>query len=391
MLGRLLLLLGVTLPLAACSGEDLTLPILDGATEQLVPSARLPLELEVQPANNNLDVIRHEGRVYLAFRTGPSHFASPEVVLHVVSSTDEGTWVHETSFHRGTDLREPRFLSFEGRLFLYFAVLGQSAIDFEPQGMMVSERAASGAWSEPEPFYEPGFIVWRTKVIDGTAYMLAYKGGENIYDNDREPTDVHFLTTRDGRTFAPVVEGRARIQGGGASETDFVLQDDGSLIAVLRNEAGDELGWGSKICRAEPGALADWRCVADPRKYDSPLLFRHGPGIFLIGRRNISENAGLYDLMRRDEDAKQQTLYYQLDYSGHPKRCAVWRVDPDRLSVHHLFDLPSRGDTCFPGILPLGDGRYAIYNYSSPIDGEELTWLEGQLGPTNIYRSVLSF
>src|SRR5215471_2315342 len=45
-------------------------------TERVVPSDGLPPEVVAQQANNNLDVVRHsDGRVYLAWRTAPSHFA----------------------------------------------------------------------------------------------------------------------------------------------------------------------------------------------------------------------------------------------------------------------------------------------------------------------------
>jgi len=366
-------------------------PVL-GETTAVVPGGSMPAEVAIQTANNNLDVVRHEGRVHFAFRTAPSHFASKLATLYVVSSDDEQTWRYEAAFNRMTDLREPRFLSHEGRLFLYFAVLGESALDFEPQGMMVSERSSEGVWSEPEWIYLPGFIPWRAKVVGGKVYLTAYAGGENIYDDTMEPTEIHFLTTTDGRSFTPVAGDSARVEGGGGSETDFVLRDDGSLIAVIRNEAGDDLGWGSKICRAEAGALDRWTCVGDRRKYDSPLLFRHCDDIWLIARRNLNEYNGLYQISgMEDASHRDRTLYYQLDYSGHAKRCALWKIDPELLAAEHVLDLPSKGDTCFPGIVELEEDEFAVYNYSSPADGPDVTWLEGQLAPTLIYRSELRF
>ena len=148
----------------------------------VVPSAGLPVEVVLQEAANNLDVVEHGGEVFFAFRVAPSHFASRDAMLYVVRSDDEQTWSFEASFWRETDLREPRLLSLDGRLLLYFAVLGDSPLDFEPQGMMVSERLGHGQWSEPEWLYDEGFIPWRARVIDGTAYLIGYVGGENIYE-----------------------------------------------------------------------------------------------------------------------------------------------------------------------------------------------------------------
>jgi hypothetical protein len=357
----------------------------------VIPGAGLPAEVVDQPANNNLDVVRHEGRVYLAFRTAPNHFAGPDTVLYVVSSSDEQDWRYETQIHLGTDLREPRFLSFDRRLFLYFAVLGQSPISFEPQGMKVTERLADGTWTDPEWFYQPGFIPWRAKVVNGVPYLITYVGGGNIYNGTGEPLEIHLLTTVDGRTFTPVVPGQPKVLEGGGSETDFVFQDDGSLVAVVRNEAGDASGFGSKICRAEAAALGAWHCASDPKKYDSPLLFRHGGDIYLIGRRNISDT-GNYDLMMRDLPLPMQDLLYQIDYWQRPKRCSLWKVDPDALTVSFVLDLPSKGDTCFASVWNPSDDEYVVYNYTSPLDtAGDPAWMEGQIEPTQIVRLVLDF
>ena len=339
-----------------------------------------------------LDVVRHDGRVYLAFRTAPYHFADAAATIHVVSSEDERVWRFEASYNIQTDLREPRFLSWDGRLFLYFAVLGTNPVDFEPEGMMVSEQRAAGDWTEAAWFHEPGFIPWRTKVVNGVPYMITYEGGENIYELDGRPITVHWLTTTDGVEWTPVIPDQPAMLTGGSSETDFVILDDGALVAVSRNEAGDEaFGWGSKICRAEPDNLGDWSCVSDPRKYDSPLLFEHQGGVYLLGRRNVTET-GHYDLGGDDLSPADRTSRNLLSYSNQPKRCALWEVDPEELTVTLLFDLPSRGDTCFPGIVPLDDSSYAVYNYTSPFDtDDDPSWLEGQGDHTLIYRLTLSF
>lgn len=357
---------------------------------QVVPSAGLPPEVAPDNANNNLDIVRHEGRLYLAFRTAPTHFASPDVKLHVVSTTDEQSWRWEGTFARGTDLREPRFLSWKGELRLTFAVLGASVLDFEPQGAMVTRLIAPGQWTEPTWFADDTFIPWRTKVIKGTPHMIGYTGGGNIYDEGAEPISIHWLTTEDGDTWTPMVPNQPVVQTGGGSETDLEILDDGTVIAVTRNEAGDETGYGSKICRAEPNSPGDWKCVHDPRKFDSPLVFRQGPDVWLIARRNVSET-GAYDLGLDDLPPQKRHQEYQLAYWKLPKRCALWRVDPVSLTVDHVLDLPSRGDTCFPGLVRESDSRVLVYNYSSPVDGDDLSWVDGQFGPTMIYRQIIDF
>jgi hypothetical protein len=361
---------------------------------QVVPSEALPQEITAQDANNNLDIAVHDCRLFVAFRTAPSHFASDKAMLYVMSTSDQKTWSFERRFFMGTDLREPRFLAWNGRLFLYFAVLGDNPADFEPKGMMVSEYEGPGKWSRPEYFYSEGFIPWRTKVISGVPYMIAYFGGENIYDENGKPIEVHWLTTKDGRNWEAVVPGQPVVLSGGMSETDFVFLDDGTLVSVSRNEAGTNGRWGSLVCRAEARALGVWQCKGDPKKYDSPLVFKHKNDAYLIGRRNVTESGyfdlGEIDSSYREKTPAEQSRAYAIDYWNTSKRTSLWRVDPEALTVSFVLDLPSKGDTSFAGLVPMCEGSYLVYNYTSPLGGPDLSWINGQTGRTVIYRTLLT-
>lgn len=400
---------GVLFVLAACAGAPYDLdderapcPALGSACEVAVggapavspptivaPSDTLPARVVSQQAHNNLDVVWFRGRLFFAFRTAPYHFASEQTVLYVVSTEDHEHWYFEAELAMGTDLREPRFQVIGDRLLLYFAVLGDNLGSFDPREARVIEYRGPGDWTPSEPILEPGAIPWRAKPIDGVPSLISYIGGENIYQPDGEPVRVSWWTTADGRTFAPATD-RAVVLEGGSSETDLVRLDDGTIIAVSRNELGDELGWGSKICRAEASAPGTWRCVADRKKYDSPLMFRHGNVPYLIARRQLTDT-GDYDLGLRDLPPEEQTREYEVQYWLTPKRCALWRIDPDTLAVAHVLDLPSDGDTCFPGLVELGGGRYLVYDYTSPLDGNEgRRWMDAQFGPTEIHHVTIT-
>jgi hypothetical protein len=372
-------------PMSAPLGGPLLLE-----TEAITPTlASLP-GLRLGDANNNLDVVEHEGRTYLAFRTAPTHFASVDTRLYVVSTDAERTqaWRVEASVDLGRDLREPRLMSWNGELHLYFAVLGTSMFAFEPDKMMGMARRRDGGWTAPRDIYRPGFIPWRTKVVSGRPFMVSYGDGRHIYTRDGVPIEVHWLTSPDGWDWRPAIPGQAAVLRGGGSEADFVDAPAGGILAVVRNEAGDSGGWGSKICTGDPKTRGEWRCRNDPRKFDSPLLFRHQDSVFLIARRHLRRD-GAYDLGLRRLPAALQTLAYQLDYWRYPKRCALWRVDPATLEVTWQLDLPSRGDTCFPAVQARPDGDLAVYNYSSPLEGPDVPWLAGQLGRTDIYRTII--
>ncbi len=360
-------------------------------TRQVIPGEGLPPETPAGNSNNNLDVVRHDGRVYLAWRTAPDHFASSETRLFVVSSADERTWRYETRLSLDRDLREPRFLAWNNRLFLYVSRLGTDPMRFEPQGVSVTERRGDGSWSVLEDVNLPGAIAWRTRMERGTPYMLAYRGGENIYLFNNLPLDVDLLTTTDGRAWTPVDPAMRTVYHGGGSEADMALGDDGTLFAVIRNEAGDDTGFGSLVCRAPPGAPARWSCRPDPKKYDSPLMFWHDGEAWLVARRNVTDD-GHYDRRQTGLNRTAQSVQNQLAYGNTPKRCALWRYVQGEDRFAWVLDLPSRGDTCFPATLTTANPEErVIYDYSSPIDGDDVSWRVGQRGPTRIYRHLLRF
>jgi hypothetical protein len=360
-------------------------------TQRVVPSAGLPAEVQPGDSNNNLDAVRHgDGRVYLAFRTAPHHFASPHTVIQVVSSADEESWRFEGRFHVGSDLREPRLLSLGDSLFLYVSRLGKDAFAFEPQGMAMSERRADGTWTALEPVGPPGTMGWRVRRLGDTPTFFVYSGGGDIYSGRKGTLRVGLWRSDDGRHWEPFDAKQPIVYEGGGSEADAVLGDDGTLYGVIRNEAGDDTGWGSLVVRAAPGDPAQWSCRADRRKFDSPFMFWHDGEAYLVARRHL-EGRGEYDrgwgagwLLR--------TVWNQVNYSLTPKRTALWRYVQDEDRLAFVMDLPSRGDACFPAVLE-GERpeERIVYDYSCDVDGPELPWIRGQRGQTFIYRHRLGF
>ncbi len=367
-----------------------TEPSLEGF-RQVVPGDGIPAELPLQDANNNLSIARFDGRLFLAWRTAPSHFASEQTEMLVASTTDEVTWRFEGRFALGRDVREPQLVPTDDGLWFYFARLGTTVVDFEPGGVVRTRYNGPGDWTELEAFGPPDLVAWRIDTLsDGRFHLFGYTGGAAEYGTTYAPIEVHWLASDDGVNW---VNGSGAdtdvVLSGGGSETSAQLMADGSLVAVVRSEEGDPdgTGFGSLICTAPADDLGTWTCDQDDRKYDSPLLLRHGDDLWLIGRRQV-EYDGRFDLgMPRDWAINH--LDYLARYSGTPKRCSVWSVDGATRSVSLAFDLPSLGDTCFPDAVEDGDDAFLVYNYSNDPGGPEMTWLQGQLSPTHLYRQRL--
>lgn len=362
-----------------------------GAPRFVVHSPTLPARVGYQPSNNNVDIVYHGDRLFMAWRQGPTHFAGPDVKMHVVSSLNEGeSWDWETTITLGSDVREPRLLSLDGRLWLYFFQAGDQATSFTPRFMWRVERKDLADWSSPERGGRDGEVPWDLKVRGGVAYLTSYAG--NHYGTGDSAIEVYFQRSTNGTDWAPVDPARPASYVGGASEVAFEIDADGTAWFVMRNEDGDTTGFGSLLCSAPANNLADWRCNerSDPERYDSPEMFRHGEEIYLVARRDVG---GPFDLGRTDLDLADQRRIYALEYWARPKRTALYRIDKVAKKVVHVLDLPGAGDTAFASVRRRGPHSFTVANYTSPLELQDLSWEEGQSSPrgTRIYLLDLEF
>ncbi len=371
-------------------------------TRAIVPGPGLPPELPLGSANNNLDAVRaNDGAVYLALRTAPHHFANPDTKILVLRSRDEVHWQLDASFALGHDLREPRLLAHAGRVVLFVSRLGDDAFAFEPDGMSRAQRDRDGRWSDLEPFGPPGAIGWRARHVAGVPALITYEGGGSAYGAGMPEMRIDLWRSADAITWRKWAADGRPLYAGGGGEADFARSASGDFFGVIRVESGDERGWGSRLCRAPGDAPTRWRCRSDVRKFDSPYVFAHDGEVYLVGRRHLRGD-GRFDRGIGPETGRLRvlrTLWNHIGYSFARKRCALWRfVEEDAaadgvgLRLAYVIDLPSRGDTCFAAVLAgeRPDER-VVYDYSSPLTGRDVRWIEGQLGETRIYRHVLRF
>ena len=348
-----------------------------GAPRWVVPSDALPPGL-AQPANNNVSLLVAGSAWFLAWRTAPTHFASADAALHVVSSTDQGgTWEWEHTIALGTDVREPALFLDDDRLAMTFFQGGTNPAAFEPGAVWRAERCGPGAWTEAVIEADTTRVPWDVKTRGGELLRTSYTGEH--YQRDAV-LDLHLEVSGDGgRTWAP--RGQDPVLQGGSSEAAFEVLRDGGLVAVTRNEDGDETGKGAQVCAAPAADWSAWDCpeVSDPQRYDSPELLRHGDDVYLLARRDPDGVFG--------EDPSL------LPYSTRRKRSSLYRVDPVTREVTFVADLPGAGDTAFVSARRTGPHAWLLANYTSPLDDPDVSWLEGQTSPrgTQIYLLELSF
>jgi len=382
--------------LASCAEDtpesDLSYDIVVSDPLWVVPSDALPSAAPAQAANNNLSIFLFEDRLFLAWRTAPSHFASAETRMHVISSPDLGqTWDYETTFHAGTDLREPLLYEAQGILYLTFFEAGTDPLAFEPNNPWRSSRNGPGDWAYPQQWGAEGEVPWEVVQHAGKFYLTSYLG-PHYEIGEPGDLDVRFRWSSDGVSWLPVGKTGPVVYHGGGSEAAFEFGPAGDLWAALRNEDGDDTGFGTLLCHAPADHLERWNCpdVSDPERYDSPRMFRHEDEIYMVARRDID---GPYDQSDPETTFAEQQLTNLLSYSGRAKRTAVYRIDRDAGQVVHLMDLPSAGDTSFPSIQQLGDHTFLVGNYTSPLDDPDISWIDGQVAEdgTQIYLLTLTF
>lgn len=361
-------------------------PVLVAAVP-VVPSPSLPPGLALGQSNNNLSIARHDGRLFLAFRTAPTHFASGEARIVVLSSPDLGkSWALETTLATGRDLREPFLLDVGGRLFLYYAELGDRVYKFEPHALWRTSRCGPGCWTAAERWGGPEEIAWDFKVREGRAWATSYQGKH--YDVRAQPIALRFRSSVDGIRWTDVGDGA--VYRGGATESSFEFDRGGALWAITRNEDGDATGFGSQVATAAPRTPGRWAFPekSDPFRYDSPRMFRHGDEVYLLARRNLGPPPGA---RFGGAPGELRKLLIWASYSLQPKRTTLYRLDTAARRFVAVMDLPSAGDTAFPSIARLGPDEYLVANYTSAFDRGDRSWLWGQLHGTGIYFVRLRF
>ena len=362
-----------------------------GDPRPVIPGPGLPTEAVVLSANNNLDACRFDGRLYLAWRTAPTHFASKRARIQILRSADGGsTWALDGTVLARRDVREPRLVAWGDRLLCYWFTAGTSARRFEPDRIWVTERLGDGRWREPEAISPPDCVVWRVRPLDGRLAMTVYRGAGSLFTAHPVPLAVELWGSDDGWSWTPWDPAHPVVHHGG-SEAEFLPLPDGRLVGVVRKE-GPESGWGSDVFTAPAGDPTHWTVRHDPRKFDSPWLFLDEGRPLLVARRQPVAD-GRFDLVSYLEGDERElgidpVLRTRLDQVlgwCTPKRTMVAEVDPGSRTVHRLGDLPSTGDTAFAATVPLGPGHHLVFNYSSPLGRPRLPWLAGQLGPTAIH------
>ena len=284
------------------------------------------------------DLVRFRDRYFLTFRSCPDgHMVHPTASIIILASDDLQAWQMVHRFRvKDRDTRDPHFLVFRDRLFVYTGTWYSGATTLPREEYDLNKHLGYAAWSDDgTAWHSPimlegtfGHYIWRANTFGGKAYLCGRRKHEFDVRPRGEGPEVEsaMLESEDGLIWKT----RALFQEVNGDETAFQFQSDGSILAIGRRG-----GAPAQILRSSP-SYTEWDRRDLDRYIGGPLLTRWGDR-WVVGGRNTIGGRG-------------------------PKTAMYWLVGDD---LREFAELPSGGDTSYPGFLELSPTRAVMSWYSS--------------------------
>ncbi len=254
----------------------------------------------------------------------------------IVTSEDGEQWTEAFSFAvPNRDPRDPHFLEFKGRLFVF------SGTWLVPENglLNLNEHLGYAVWSKDGEVWEGpapmegtyGHYVWRAAAYEDRAFLCgrrrrAFQSG---IESEQTPASIEgaMLVSEDGiiwrfRTFFDESYG---------DETAFLFEEDGSILAIARDGAGER----ARVCRSD-SPWHTWTRTPLDRNVGGPMIAAWGDR-HLVGGRKYGENR-----------VESMMLY--------------WLIDDQ---LQEVVELPSGGDCSYPGFVARDDKQGLLSYYSS--------------------------
>ncbi len=311
------------------------------AADEAMPKVRVESIRRVfddGPHNAFTDLVRFQGRIYLAFRNCPDgHMVHPTSSIIIMASDDGKQWqqVHRFSVKR-RDTRDPHFLVFNDKLFVYTGTWYSGETTLPRDQYELNLHLGYAAWSEDgQNWHSPimldgtfGHYIWRAAAYNGKAYLCGRRKIGFAVGPRGEGHEVEslMLESDDGLIWRK----RAVFQEIAGDETAFLFEPDGSIVGIGRRGGGK-----AQLLHSKP-PYTEWDRKDLDRYIGGPLITKWGDR-YVVGGRHVTPDRG-------------------------PKTSLCWLVDDQ---LHEFAELPSGGDNSYPGLLELEPGRALVSWYSS--------------------------
>jgi hypothetical protein len=293
------------------------------------------------------DLCRFRGQLWLTFRSCPDgHVVHPTASVMVLRSADGMKWEQAHRFRvERRDTRDPHFLVFQDKLFVYTGTWYSGTTTLARADYDLNKHLGYAAWSEDGvTWHSPillegtfGHYIWRAAAFAGRAYLCGRRnlGFEITARGEGRRVESLMLESEDGLIWRK----RAVFQEIAGDETAFLFERDGSVLGVGRRSGN------AQLLRSRP-PYTFWDRKDLDRSIGGPVLTKWGDRTLVGGRKTTP--AG-------------------------PKTSLCWLAGDQ---LHEFAELPSGGDTSYPGFVELAPGRALVSYYSSherDASGKEMT------------------
>lgn len=282
------------------------------------------------------DLCRFKGKLYLTFRASPTGHgrATDSTIVVLRSEDDEGSeWrcVHEFNV-AGSDVRDPHLVIFKDRLHVHTTASCCSDIDperaFGQNQAYVSSTLDGLSWDSPQPMAGTvGWFIWRSAVHDGKAYLTARRIAMGQWQNTKPVWECCLLASEDFQSWKPI----SRILENFGAEADMHIASDASMVVLARRKQLLP----AMICRSRP-PYREWTRHELTRPVAGPRITAWGEQMLVGGRKALG--------------------------AGQNRTVISWLIDEQLVD---LIELPSGGDTGYPGFVALNQTQGLLSYYSS--------------------------
>jgi hypothetical protein len=289
------------------------------------------------------DLILWKDQFVCAFREGRAH-VSTDGRIRILTSPDGKKWTSAAVLTlEGFDLRDAGLsVTLDGRLMLIGgAAPRKTDKELVPTGSFVAFSDDAKTWTTPEVVIEPGRWLWRVTWHEGKAYGISYAS--------TRPSDADLSTqlvsSDNGTKFEPLV---AKLFGVGTpTEATLRFAADGTMYCLQRRDFVPKLPSAYLGISKPPYTEWEWEDL----------------GMFIGGPNFIQIPSGKWFAGGRF-------------YNGETPKTKLAVLDVEQKTVEPILELPSGGDSSYPGLV-WHDGALWMSYYSS------------HEGKTNIYLAKI--
>ncbi len=277
------------------------------------------------------DLVRWHGQWWCTFRESEAHVGG-DGLIRIITSPDGAKWESAaTLVEKDVDLRDPKFSETpDGRLMLVCGgsvYLGTKTL--KGRQPRVSFSTDGKTWTAPQKILAEGDWLWRVTWHDGIAYGTSYRS-----------TDLFLFKSTDGLAWTEVTKLAVPDR---PNETTLRFNAKGDMIALVRREAGNFMGWWGTAS----APYTEWKWTETNLRLGGPDFLELPDHRTIVGTR-------LYPT------------------PGPKGKTSTILASSDGPTLTPLITLPSGGDTSYPRLV-WHEGLLWVSYYSS------------HEGKTNIY------